>query len=72
MIHHSIFLDTMVCSQVKGYSDWLICCALSHTISITLANNKPDSVTLLTYVWSVFNCINRVLSQHNIKSDGLH
>jgi hypothetical protein len=45
--------------------------ALNHCSHAGQPENKPNSVSFLPFVGSVFNRINRVLARHNIKSVGL-
>jgi hypothetical protein len=45
---------------------------LNPTTKIVPPNGKPNSRAFLPYVRPIFNHISRVLSQHNIKSAGLH
>jgi hypothetical protein len=44
--------------------------AFNCPLRVAQPDNKPDSVTFLPYVRSIFNCISMVLSQH-MKSVGL-
>lgn len=55
----------------NGYSDRQNHRVLNPLVKVALLSEKPESVMLLPYVETFFTCINRVLSQHNIKSVGL-
>ncbi|PNF19778.1 hypothetical protein B7P43_G14745 [Cryptotermes secundus] len=54
----------------NGYTNRQSQRALNPPLRVAQPNEKPDSVTFLLYVKSIFNPISRVLSQHNIKSVG--
>jgi hypothetical protein len=45
--------------------------ALNPSLRVAQPDKEPGEVAFLPYVGSIFNCISRVLSQHNIKSVGL-
>jgi hypothetical protein len=45
--------------------------ALSTLPMVAQPDEKPESFAFLPYVGLIFNCISRVLSQHNIKSVSL-
>jgi hypothetical protein len=55
----------------NGYSDRQIHRFLNPLAKVALLSKKPESVMFLPYIGSFFTCINRMLSQHNIKSAGL-
>jgi hypothetical protein len=67
---HELLFTGDILRQI-GYTDRQIHRALKPTQRVTQPNEKPDSVAFLPYVRSIFNCISRVLSRHNIKSVGL-
>jgi hypothetical protein len=55
----------------KSYTDQQIRRALNPLPRVAQPDKNPDSFAFLPYVVSIFNCISRVLSQHNIKSVSL-
>jgi hypothetical protein len=55
----------------NGYNDWQIHRALNRRPHLPQPANEPNSVAFLPFVRTIFNRINRVLAQHNIKSVGL-
>jgi hypothetical protein len=54
----------------NGYNDRQIHRALNRHLHLPQPD-EPNSVAFLPFVGTVFNCINRVLAQHNVKSVGL-
>jgi hypothetical protein len=54
----------------NGYNAWQIHRALNHRPHLD-QTDKPNSVAFLPIVGTIFNCISRVLAQHNIKWDCL-
>jgi predicted GIY-YIG superfamily endonuclease len=57
-------------SRQNGY-DQQIHGVLNRRPNISQPDDKPESVSFLPYVGTIFNGISRVLSRHNIKSEGL-
>jgi hypothetical protein len=55
----------------NGFIDWQIHRALNCHWHLDEPDNKPNLVTFLPFVGTIFNHISRVLAGHNIKSVGL-
>jgi hypothetical protein len=63
------FLRTTV--RQNTYRVWQIQQAFSPPKIVTLAMEKPVSVTFLPFISTTFNYISRMLSRHNFKCVGL-
>jgi hypothetical protein len=50
------------------YKNWQIHRVLNRRPHLDQLDSKPNSVTFLPFVGTIFNCISTVLAQHNIKS----
>jgi hypothetical protein len=55
----------------NGYSNQQTCRVLNSAVGVAQPSDMPDSAAFLPHVRSTSNCINRVLSRHNIKSVGV-
>jgi hypothetical protein len=55
----------------NSYSGRQTCMVLNPAVEVAQLNDMLDSAAFLPYVRSTSNCINRVLSPHNIKSVGV-
>jgi hypothetical protein len=55
----------------NSYNDWQIHTALNRHPHLDQLDNKPNSVTFLPFVGTIFNSIRRELDRYSIKSVGL-